>query len=62
LFVATHGPQFVMGCVQSGVPVNIIRLTYQAGQGSARVLENAELIKLMRNPLLRSAGDHPATP
>lgn len=56
LFAATHSPQFVMGCVQSGVPVNIIRLTYRGGLATARLLPSADLIRLMRNPLLRSTG------
>lgn len=56
LFAATHSPQFVMGCVQSGVPVNIIRLTYRGGLATARLLPSAELVRLMRNPLLRSTG------
>jgi hypothetical protein len=29
VFVSTHSPTFVMGCIQSGAPVNIIRLTYR---------------------------------
>ena len=28
VFISTHSPYFVMGCIQSGAPVNIIRLTY----------------------------------
>ena len=56
LFVSTHSPQFVMGCIQSGAPVNIVRLTYRAGVATARVLPSTELVKLMRNPLLRSTG------
>lgn len=56
LFVSTHSPNFVMGCIQSGAPVNIIRLTYRNGVATARVLPNAEILRLMRNPLLRSTG------
>lgn len=56
VFVSTHSPPFVMGCIQSGAPVNIIRLTYRAGVATARVLPSAEILKLMRNPLLRSTG------
>ncbi len=56
LFVATHSPDFVMGCIQSGAPVNIIRLTYRTGVASARVLPNDDIVRLMRNPLLRSTG------
>jgi len=56
LFVATHSPNFVMGCIQSGAPVNIVRLTYRDGVPTSRILPNEELLKLMRNPLLRSTG------
>lgn len=56
VFVSTHSPTFVMGCIQSGAPVNIIRLTYRGGVATARVLPSKEILKLMRNPLLRSTG------
>ncbi len=55
-FASTHSPQFVMGCIQSGAPVNIIRLTYRGGVPTARVLPSAEILELMRHPLLRSTG------
>jgi len=45
-----------MGCVLGGSPATIIRLTYQPGSATARVLPSHELTSLMRNPLLRSAG------
>lgn len=56
LFVSTHSPTFVMGCIQSGAPVNIIRLTYRSGVATARILSNTDILRLMRNPLLRSTG------
>lgn len=56
VFASTHSPQFVMGCIQSGAPVNIIRLTYRAGVATARVLPSDEILELMRHPLLRSTG------
>ncbi|MEX2492395.1 MAG: ATP-binding protein [Nitrospirales bacterium] len=56
LFVSTHSSNFVMGCIQSGVPVNIIRLTYREGVATARLLPNEDILRLMRNPLLRSTG------
>lgn len=56
VFFATHSPTFVMGCIQSGAPVNIVRLTYRDGVATARVLPSSELLELMRNPLLRSTG------
>lgn len=56
LFVSTHSANFVMGCIQSGAHTNIIRLTYQNGVPTARTLPNDKLLRLMRNPLLRSTG------
>lgn len=56
IFVSTHSPAFVMGCIQSGAPVNIVRLTYRGGVATARVLPSDDLVTLMRNPLLRSTG------
>ncbi|TFL09315.1 ATP-binding protein [Pusillimonas caeni] len=56
IFASTHSPQFVMGCIQSGAPVNIIRLTYRGGVATARILPSDELLELMRHPLLRSTG------
>jgi ABC-type cobalamin/Fe3+-siderophores transport system ATPase subunit len=56
LFVSTHSPNFVMGCIQSGAPVNIVRLTYRNSVATARLLPSAEILRLMRNPLLRSTG------
>ena len=54
LFVSTHSPSFVMGCIQSGAPINIVRLTYRDNVATARLLASQELLTLMRNPLLRS--------
>jgi predicted ATPase len=56
LFVSTHSPNFVMGCLQSKAPINIVRLTYQDPVATSRVLPSAEILRLMRNPLLRSTG------
>ena len=56
LFVSTHSSRFVMGCIQSGVTVNIIRLTYRDNVSTARILSNEKIVTLMRNPLLRSTG------
>jgi len=56
VFVSTHSPSFVMGCIQSGAPLNIIRLTYRGGIATARLLPSSEILELMRNPLLRSTG------
>jgi hypothetical protein len=56
LVAATHSSDFIMGCIQSGKEVNIIRLTYQDGLSTAKLLPSSELTSLMRDPLLRSTG------
>lgn len=56
LFVSTHSPFFLMGCINSGSPVTIVRLTYRDNVATARVLQSQDLMELMRNPLLRSSG------
>lgn len=56
VFVSTHSPMFVMGCIQSGAPVNIVRLTYRGGAATSRILPSADILEMMRNPLLRSTG------
>lgn len=56
LFVATHSSAFLMGCIQSGVPVNIVRVTYSNNAPTARLLPSDDVLKLMRHPLLRSTG------
>lgn len=56
LFVSTHSPHFLMGCIASGVQVNVVRLTYRNRIATARILPNEELAHIMKVPLLRSSG------
>ncbi|WP_373818246.1 ATP-dependent endonuclease [Glaesserella sp.] len=56
LFISTHSADFLMGCVQNNVGINIVRLTYDAQGSTARVLTQEKLKPLMQNPLLRSIG------
>jgi ABC-type cobalamin/Fe3+-siderophores transport system ATPase subunit len=56
LIVATHSSQFLMGCVQSSAKVNIVRLTYNEGKPTARILRQEQISELMKKPLLRSTG------
>lgn len=56
LFVSTHSANFLMGCIQSGTPLNIVRLTYSNNVPTARILPSEKVLKLMRHPLLRSTG------
>jgi AAA domain, putative AbiEii toxin, Type IV TA system len=54
LIAATHSAEFLMGCIASGVDVQIVRLTYETGIAGMRMLIPAELKNLIRDPLLRS--------
>lgn len=57
LIVSTHSPHFVMGCIQSGKNVNIVRLTYDGNKNAtARLLPSDKINELFKNPLLRSTG------
>jgi predicted ATPase len=56
LLMATHSSNFVMGCIESGLEVNIVRLTYNNDVASSKVLDHKDLLTLMKDPLLRSTG------
>lgn len=56
LFVSTHSANFLMGCIQSGTNVNIVRLTYANDNATGKLLKAEDIEILMREPLLRSAG------
>jgi hypothetical protein len=56
VLASTHSPEFLMGCVQSGKRVNVVRLTWRAGVATARLLRADKLDAMMRDPLLRSTG------
>jgi len=59
VFVSTHSPQFLMGAKQSGAKADVVRLTYQDGTATARILENSAVRSMMRDPLLRSVSYSP---
>ncbi|MDR6182120.1 ATP-dependent nuclease [Asaia bogorensis] len=56
VFVSTHSSHFLMGALQSGAKVNVVRLTYQQGIATARMLSNDDIRIMMQEPLLRSAN------
>jgi ABC-type cobalamin/Fe3+-siderophores transport system ATPase subunit len=56
LFAATHSPHFLMGCVDSGLEVDIIRLTYSPSHSTARSLPKEDLKIITTDPLLKSIG------
>jgi ABC-type cobalamin/Fe3+-siderophores transport system ATPase subunit len=56
VIAATHNAPFVMGCVQAGIDLTIVRLTFRKNLATSRVLSTADLVPLMRDPLMRSTG------
>ena len=56
VFAATHSADFMMGCIQAGREVSVVRLTFRDGVGTSRLLASNELRTLMLDPLLRSTG------
>ncbi|HYH82710.1 MAG TPA: AAA family ATPase [Longimicrobium sp.] len=56
VLASTHSPEFLMGCVQSGHRVNVVRLTWRGGVPTARLLGAGKLDEMMKDPLLRSTG------
>src|SRR5262249_33966269 len=54
LIASTHSADFLLGCLESGKAVNIVRLTYNDQCPAARLLPAQDLRDLMHDPLLRS--------
>src|SRR5262249_50079993 len=54
MFVATHSAAFVIGCVTSGIPVQVVHLTYKDGKARARHLSTSGIAELAKNGLMRS--------
>lgn len=56
VFITTHNPHFIMGCIDSSSDFNILRLTYNNEIGEANIIDKEELKNIVKNPLLRSVG------
>lgn len=56
LFAATHSPHFLMGCIDSGADVEIIKLTHKPEFSSAMSLPRDHLKNITMDPLLKSIG------
>lgn len=54
LIVATHSSDFLFGCLDSGIDVSVVRLTYEPQLATARVLDSGELRNIMHDPIMRS--------
>lgn len=55
LFVATHSAEFLMGCLEAGVEVTVLRLEYTSDLARAYLLPSTVLRELYLDPLLRSS-------
>lgn len=49
VLASTHSSDFLMGCIQTGEKVNIIRLTYKQGVPTARLLSANKIQEMMRD-------------
>ncbi|HYC59802.1 MAG TPA: AAA family ATPase [Thermoanaerobaculia bacterium] len=56
VFAATHSADFLFGAVTSGVPVNIVRLTWDGEVATARLMPASEIATITRDPFMRTAG------
>ncbi len=56
VFVATHSADFLMGAIESGGDVRIVRLQYINNSPSACLLQAEKLKQFMNDPLLRSSN------
>lgn len=56
VFAATHSPFFLMGCIEAGHDTNVVRLGFNSGVPTARMLPADRLGEMMNDPLLRSTG------
>ncbi|MVA70246.1 AAA family ATPase [Agrobacterium vitis] len=56
VLASTHSSQLVMGALQAARSVDIVRLSNDGDQITARKLDNHVLRHMMRNPLMRSAN------
>jgi len=56
LIAATHSPDFVFGCIDSGYPTTILRMDYRDGKCSPKVVDPNVLKKFLAHPLFRSIG------
>ncbi|MEP4703668.1 MAG: AAA family ATPase, partial [Hyphomicrobiales bacterium] len=56
VFVATHSSDFLMGAIEAGVDVRIVRLQFNEGVATACLLDSSDLDSFMTDPLLRSSN------
>ena len=54
VIVATHSADFLLGCLESGTEVNIVRLTREGDVSQAHLLDRNSMRRMIYDPLLRS--------
>lgn len=56
VFIATHSPDLLAGCVAGDTEARIVRLTYKAERGRAWLVDNETLHRFATDPRLRTAS------
>lgn len=56
LIAATHSPDFLLGCVESGWPVTVMRMSYADRPAQPRLVDSQQLLRFLNHPLFRSAN------
>ncbi len=56
LMISTHSADFVVGALEAGVDVHVVRLTFESGIATAKELAAADVKLFLRSALLRSTG------
>lgn len=56
LVAATHSSDFLLGCVESGWPVTVLRMSYANQSAQPRLVDPDQLRRFLQHPLFRSAN------
>jgi hypothetical protein len=56
LIAATHSSEFLLGCVESGWPVTVVRMSYHDRVAQPRLVDPKQLTRFLKHPLFRSAN------
>ncbi len=56
VFIATHSPDLLAGCVVADTDARVVRLSYRRGEGRAWLLDNRALRSFTTDPRMRSVS------
>lgn len=56
VFIATHSADFIMGCIEARVSMNLVRLTFENETSTFKPINQDILEKIINNPLLKSTN------